>query len=912
MNIETARLFGGRSNRVTTMHSLSDNTSGQNNGQYGGKAKALAALSNAGFNVPPAFVIEPQIFYKNLTPQQRTALESASTAEAFQSILDNLELKPGFLKKIMAEIGKLGTNGARFAVRSSAPDEDSAQHSFAGQLESFLFVSSDDVPHRVVDVWRSAFTDRVCMYRRNNNLSPVPGAPAVIIQRMVHPQVSGVAFSADPVTGRRDITVVASLYGVGTAIVSGECDADTHHVDRDGNIIEHKIAVKTKVHQFSPLTSSGVDSIPLTDAEAHRPVLNRPQVVAIADLARKVERFFGRPQDIEWAIEDGKIYLLQSRPITSLYDAADPDGVAIIWDNSNIAESYSGITTPLTFSFARRAYEGVYRQFCRTLRVPPKTIEKNDSVFRNMIGLIRGRMYYNLLNWYRLLAMLPGYKLNRSFMEQMMGVKERLTDKLQTEGSPNRSGARMLDLIHLLNTLAGVITNYFRLGRRIKQFYERLHKALSAYGLDLAKFRPDELIDIYADLEKRLLKKWDAPIVNDFFAMIFYGLLNQMSVDWCGDTEGTLQNDLLRNAGGMISAEPAERVTQMARLASQNKELVESLCDDTPQKILQKMRSYPEFQSAYESYIQKFGERCMNELKLESATLHEDPRLLLRAIGSLAKNHTPNERTQDDSPAGDIDLRSQTEERVKSTLARHPIRWPIFRWVLKNARARICDRENLRFERTRAFGRVRKIFVELGRRFYGLNLLEDPRDIFYLELQEIFAFVEGTSTCTDLKNLVALRKSEFKCFSQMQAPADRFETRGIVYQGHEYLTSRQTDDLPGNMLKGIGCCPGTISGCVRVVRDPRESLLKAGEILIAEHTDPSWILLFPLASGLLVERGSLLSHSAIVAREMGIPAIVSIPAVTGWLKDGEWVELDGRTGVVKKIETPYEELHCVQ
>jgi pyruvate,water dikinase len=277
--------------------------------------------------------------------------------------------------------------------------------------------------------------------------------------------------------------------------------------------------------------------------------------------------------------------------------------------------------------------------------------------------------------------------------------------------------------------------------------------------------------------------------------------------------------------------------------------------------------------------------------------------MLLRAIGSLAKGHNPNEPTRDDSRAADIDLRSQAEERVKSTLARHPIRWLIFRWVLKNARARICDRENLRFERTRAFGRVRKIFLELGRRFYGLNLLKDPRDVFYLELQEIFAFVEGTSTCTDLKNLVVLRKQEFKRFSRMQTPADRFKTHGIVYQGNDYLASRCSDDITGHVRKGMGCCPGTISGRVRVVRDPRESFLKAGEILVAERTDPSWILLFPLASGLLVERGSLLSHSAIVAREMGIPAIVSIPGLTGWLKDGEWVELDGRTGVVKKIET---------
>jgi pyruvate,water dikinase len=324
------------------------------------------------------------------------------------------------------------------------------------------------------------------------------------------------------------------------------------------------------------------------------------------------------------------------------------------------------------------------------------------------------------------------------------------------------------------------------------------------------------------------------------------------------------------------------------------------------------MRSYPEVQSLYESYIQKFGERCMNELKLESATLHEDPRVLLRAIGSLARGHTTKAPTKQGPGTADIDLRRQAEDRVASTLSRHPIRLLTFRWVLKNARDRVCGRENLRFERTRAFGRVRQIVVEFGRRFYGLNLLEEPRDIFYLELQEIFAFAEGTSTCTDLKGLVALRKQEFKNFSQMQPPADRFETHSMVYQGNRYLTSRPTNDLAGNMRKGMGCCPGTISGKIRVVRDPRESSLRAGEILVADRTDPSWILLFPLAAGLLVERGSLLSHAAIVARELGIPAIVSIPGVTGWLKDGDRVELDGRTGVVKKMEISQEGSNHVQ
>jgi pyruvate,water dikinase len=240
------------------MNSLNCNEKSTNKDQSGGKAAALAELAMAGFNVPSGFVIAPQVFYKNLTGQQRTALESASSDEAFQNILANLKLKLKFQNKIQTELKKLSANGERFAVRSSAPDEDSAKHSFAGQLESYLFVSAGDVPHRVLDVWRSAFTDRVCAYRRKNNLASVPGAPAVLIQKMVNPEVSGVAFSADPVTGQRGITVVASLYGVGTAIVSGECDADTHYVDRDGNIIEHKIAVKKNIHRFSPLTPSGV------------------------------------------------------------------------------------------------------------------------------------------------------------------------------------------------------------------------------------------------------------------------------------------------------------------------------------------------------------------------------------------------------------------------------------------------------------------------------------------------------------------------------------------------------------------------------------------------------------------------------------------------------------------------------
>jgi rifampicin phosphotransferase len=200
------------------------------------------------------------------------------------------------------------------------------------------------------------------------------------------------------------------------------------------------------------------------------------------------------------------------------------------------------------------------------------------------------------------------------------------------------------------------------------------------------------------------------------------------------------------------------------------------------------------------------------------------------------------------------------------------------------------------------FGHARRMFLEFGKRFYALDLLTEPRDIFYLEVDEILGMVEGVNTTTNLKELTALRKKEFAVYKNDEAPDNRFETMGIVYQGQSFKNKVQTEmSWQGDTRKGLGCCPGVVRGVVRVVTDPREARLEPGEILVAERTDPGWIMLFPAASGLLVERGSLLSHSAIVSREMGLPAIVSLSGVTQWLKTGDLVEFNGSTGVVKKL-----------
>jgi pyruvate,water dikinase len=718
----------------------------------------------------------------------------------------------------------------------------------------------------------------------------------VIVQRMIDPDAAGVAFSADPLTGDRSLATVASSFGAGTAVVSGETDSDLHQVDPRGRIVMRRIACKRWAHRSAPGTPDGVEPVPVAAAAACSAALSDAQLRRVADTVRRVAALLGRPQDIEWAFRGGRLHILQARPITTLDRVGTQRDERQIWDNSNIVESYGGITTPLTFSFARRAYEGVYRQFCRTMRVPPRVVADNGPVFMRMLGLIRGRVYYNLLNWYRLIALLPGYALNRQFMEQMMGVRE--TADPDPIGSPRPSRAKRLrDLMRLGSTFLGLVANHLLLRSRAAAFHRRLEGALGAGADTLRGATPDELVAAFRELERRLLTRWDAPIVNDFLTMIFSGLLGRLCSRWGMNTAGSVHASLLCSGGRMISTEPLRRIAEMARMAAADPELLALLSQADSPDILHRLRRYPEFHEKVRMYLARFGERCADELKLESATLRDDPVPLLRSIAAVAALPAGRESGAAATP-------DPVEERVRAALAGHPLRRLVFDWVLRNARARVRMRENLRYERTRVFGRVRTLFVEMGRRFYERGLLLDPRDVFFLEVEEVFGFVQGYTSCTDLKGLVAVRRREFDSFAGMEAPPERFETIGPVHHGNRFRPRAARPPIePGAQDRrcGLGCGPGVVSGRARVVGDPRTASIQPGDILVAERTDPGWVTLFPLAAGLVVERGSLLSHSAIVAREMGLPTVVALEGATTWLRTGDPVWVDGNAGCVWKL-----------
>lgn len=782
-----------------------------------------------------------------------------------------LDAEAGEVVGLAAALERLDGGRGPYAVRSSAGDEDGSVHSFAGQLETYLNVSADQVAERVRSVWASALSERALAYRRSRGLAERGAPPAVLVQRMVPAAWAGVAFSADPVSGRRSVRVVAAVAGLGEVLVSGETSGETLYFDRDDQRL-------------------GAEPTQVPEAIARE----------AAQLAARAQAHFQRPQDIEWAWAENRLWLLQSRPITTLADQPDPDGAPILWDNSNIAESYSGVTTPMTFSFARYVYAGVYREFCRLMRVPEPVIAVGDPVFEQLLGLIRGRIYYNLLNWYRCLAMLPGFRFNRPLMEQMMGVGEALPEELLPLVVPPRASwrARMGDGLRLLGSLLALVRSLRRLPRDIEAFYRRLDEALGSAEKDFTSLRPDELVAHYQQLESRLLSRWDAPLVNDFFAMIFHGVLGRLCVRWAGESGRDLHNALLVGESGIISTEPARRVARLAERLAAHPELVTLLRRGERGEIHRALAAHPSLAEELANYLAEFGDRCVEELKLESHTLNEDPMPLYRALGARAAG---GERRAGEDPAA---LRREAETRMEAMLHGHPLRRWLFRRVLRQARVRVRERENLRFERTRLFGRVRRIVHELGKRLWAADRLERPEDVFYLELQELLGFVRGQATSTDLRGLVAVRRVEFARHETGPVPANRFITRGAVNLGHDFVAQQppESESAEGD-LRGTGCCSGVVRGRARVVTDPRGVSLEPGDILVAERTDPGWILLLSAAAGVIVEHGSLLSHAAIVSRELGLPSVVSVPGATRRLREGETIELDGAKGTIRRLDT---------
>jgi pyruvate,water dikinase len=519
-----------------------------------------------------------------------------------------------------------------------------------------------------------------------------------------------------------------------------------------------------------------------------------------------------------------------------------------------------------------------------------------------MIGLVRGRVYYNLRNWYRLIAFLPGYDFNKDFMAAMMGLKETADTGDAKELSKFDKYAKELPKMLFRGSKLGA--QFYRIDAWVDEFFKMFRKVHAEYrAKDLESMSVDALVASYRELEDRVLWSWKAPIINDFAAMIYYGVLRRLVTKWIEpDPKSSLQNDLLCGEGGIESTEPTKRMMALAIEAKGTvvAGILEMHPDDQCLAALERFaRESPEVSAFLEKIrdlLARYGDRCMNELKLESATLAEEPKFLF----SVIKNYMKQEKLDpQEMERREKEIRARAEAVVAKRLRTSPVRAATFRHVLENARKAVKNRENMRFSRTRIFGVARRLFRAIGRQLAAAGLLADALDIFYLEVEEILALAEGRSTCWDLKALVALRRGQFDRWRREDVD-DRFATRGVYMVGHDYKNpAAAAAGGDPNVLRGVGACPGRIKHRVRVIRSPDDDLDLNKEILVAERTDPGWVPLYPSACALLIERGSILSHSAIVARELGLPCVVGVRDLMKRVKDGDVVEMDGGEGTVR-------------
>jgi rifampicin phosphotransferase len=508
--------------------------------------------------------------------------------------------------------------------------------------------------------------------------------------------------------------------------------------------------------------------------------------------------------------------------------------------------------------------------------------------------LIQGRVYYNLLSWYRLLALLPGYSLNAEFMEKMMGVKERF----ELKDLPHRT--KLNERMRVLNMIRIMLKNLRALPKMRRNFVNDFNAVMQQYkAIDFDKCRAEELMQLYMSFEQTLLKKWKAPLVNDFFAMIYFGVLQKLIAKYNISENRNLHNDLLCGSRDVISTEPIRLSLAISTTIQADESAKAFFTGNSEQEIWKQLSAgkFPVIKNAIDEYIERFGERTVGELKLETVSYTQNPAAFVKIIRSYVAQGITTSSAHSNT---DIELRAKAEAEVRKALSGKPVKRMLFNYFLNGARSLVSNRENLRYERTRAFGVVRQIFCAMGRRFYAEGLLDHPRDIFYLKKEEIFEFIQGASVNPDLKKLISLRKAEFAAFEK-ENPSERIATRGMVYHGNDFKAGTKQVPLEGD-LKGLGCCPGRVKAKVRIVRDPNEVEDLNGDILVTSSTDPGWVTLFPTASAILVERGSLLSHSAIVSREMGKPCIVGVTGILERLKTGDVVEMDGSTGEIRIVD----------
>jgi phosphohistidine swiveling domain-containing protein len=844
----------------------------------GGKGAALARLTRQGLPVPRGLVVTTEAWRRAL----RAHAEGVTDPALLRRRLLEAPLERELRAAVAAQLEAVG--GDRWAVRSSAHGEDGAQQSFAGQQATRLGVRGlDAVLEAIRAVWSSLFSPEALLYRSRMSLEMAPPSIAVVVQRMVAAERAGVCFTANPVNAATHELIISASWGLGEGVVSGQA-SDTWYLRRgDGRVLRQDIATKEARVRLDE--AGGTRREALGEDEASRPSLSGADLDRVTRLALQVEGLAGAPQDVEWAFDaDGGLWLLQSRPITGPQRAAGAPGDVSCWTNANVGEALPGVGTPMTWSilrsFSRQGFEAAFGAL--GLDVPAEY---------ELVGSFYGRVYLNLSQFASVITQIP--LMEPATLLRLAGGP----DVDQIEGRYERRSARSF-LLRLPLTVPRIAASHLTmplLGRRWAAKVRRERDAL--FARDLGRLDERALRAELEALDALFARTGRAMIAISSNFLSSYVVTQELLRRWGGQEAALGERRLFSGLTGLRSAEPGLALLKMAHDVRRSPRLEAFLRATPPREVaadLRLMAGLPggaALNASLEAFLREYGHRAPREAELATPRWREDPTFLIEVLRTYLEAPylpRPEELSREQSQ-----LREETTEAMR----RHFTTGlgVVFRRVLGMTQDNARQREDLRACVVDTLSMYRWLYLEVGRRMTRQRVLSSPDDVFFLVDAEVRAWLRGEGG-QELALRVAIRRAAYEAFEATPDPPETF----LLKDGHIMTTEAALDEAASRTLEGLPGSPGRVTGRARVIFDPNgaQSRLEPGEILVAPFTDVGWTPLFLAAAGVVMDKGGPLSHSCVVAREYGIPAVVNARRATALIRTGDLITLDGDRGVV--------------
>lgn len=865
----------------------------------GSKAAYLGELMRAGLPVPRGFCFTSQAYHDFVTHNcLETAIQQALTETQFedsQSLKDSSdrlmalfaagELPPLSIAELLQAYQPLEEHPV--AVRSSATAEDMPEASFAGQYQTYLGVLGfRDVVARIKDCWASLWTVRAMLYRAQQGWTESRVAMAVIVQKMIASQVAGVLFTANPLTGESDELVVNASWGLGEAIVTGAVSPDTYVLDREATL--RRVEVGSKQRQVV-LSTEGTAQTEVARDRARVRCLNDKQLAALTQLGQRIETLLGTPQDIEWGLAEGQIYVLQARPITALPEAVPvhtPTQPFDVWTRANVGEVFPGVVSPLLWSISKETMSSSIRWMLRRMKIP----ELDEISF---FDLFYGRIYLNEGALAYIFTDVMG--LPRSFVETALGTK--LT--VSTE-----EGAEGYNFGRILRRLPGLLRN----ASYALKAGDSLEKELPRIEQEAKTWRETNLSTMSEEELLQALKKHGAA-AQDRYRL--YNSVNGMAVSTVGSLQDLLKrwtgeagvvSDLVTGLAGIKTAEMAPALWRIAEQIRAEPELLSILSRHQPVEAFKHLRQSPKGEAIVhqiEDFLREYGHHCTDEYEIMVPRWDEEPTSVIRTLiayaqaGDAVNPLALAERQMKAHKEAVVKVEKILRQRWMDKL--FPIRLMLFRYWLRSAQRYIRLRENGKHYLLMLTYVGRRLFLEIGRRWVDEGWLQQAEDIFFLTWDEIHGFAK-TTTRPQMVHVLH-RKISTRRLKRVQH--QRVTPSDVIRPGQSLSPKSDIVVPTGQVLRGIGVSAGRAEGIARIILDPSEGgRLKTGEILVTRFTDPGWTPLFVLAAGIIMDAGGMLSHGSIVAREYGIPAVVNVGVGTQEIRDGQKIIVDGNRGEV--------------